>query len=117
MHWAFGKTTPTNAVDLNINAGDILYSEDLLEITNAMEFAYNEHGAQSIVVQLRGFAQPVRYHFSKLRLIINVNNNIYGVHCASNLLDRLRRHNLLKPHLVQTFSLNRINEPLAGFLV
>ncbi|KAJ7159313.1 hypothetical protein C8R43DRAFT_849756, partial [Mycena crocata] len=118
LQWMFDKSVPTDPVDINLSVGEFIpCSEDLHQITSAMEYAYHQHGARSVILQLAGMPQLVQYHLSKIRLITNVNNNNYGVRSASNLLVHMDHKRLLLPHLLHAFGLNRVNEPITGFFV
>ncbi|KAJ6453871.1 hypothetical protein C8R47DRAFT_939222, partial [Mycena vitilis] len=102
LRWEFDTRIPTDPQNVTLSCREMIPSlRDLLPITRAMEFAYpsDSGGARSI------------------RLMLNMNNNLYPIKSASNLLRHLEQNNLLLPHLVQTFAHTRVIEPLAGFYV
>ncbi|KAJ7435178.1 hypothetical protein FB451DRAFT_1464446, partial [Mycena latifolia] len=118
VQWFFDSTIPTNPSDIELAAGEFIPClDDLLQITKAMEFAYHQTSARSVIVQLVGMPNLICYHLSKIRLLVNVNNNVYGINSASAILVHLHAKKLLLSHLIHAFSLIRVNEPITGFLV
>ncbi|KAJ6453879.1 hypothetical protein C8R47DRAFT_242718, partial [Mycena vitilis] len=121
LRWEFDTRIPTDPQNVTLSCREMIPSlRDLLPITRAMEFAYpsDSGGARSVLIWFTSMPdRPVQYHLSKIRLMLNMNNNLYPIKSASNLLRHLEQNNLLLPHLVQTFAHTRVIEPLAGFYV
>jgi hypothetical protein len=67
--WVFDREVPTTNSDIIVATGEAVPClEDMLQITQAMEFAFSHHGARSVCLQLPGGV--VRYHLSKVRCVI-----------------------------------------------
>ncbi|KAJ7603176.1 hypothetical protein B0H17DRAFT_968784, partial [Mycena rosella] len=114
--WLFTPAIPTTISEIIVASDEeIPCLDDMLPITQAVEKAYVAEGARSICLQIG--EKIVRYHLSKIWLIVGVNNHIYNLHAASMLLARVESASLLLPDLIQDLKLNRFSEPLAGFLV
>ncbi|KAJ7667377.1 hypothetical protein B0H17DRAFT_1142782 [Mycena rosella] len=114
--WLFTPAIPTTISEIIVASDEeIPCLDDRLPITQAVEKAYVAEGARSICLQIG--EKIVRYHLSKIRLIVGVNNHIYNLHAASMLLARVESSSLLLPDLIQDLKLNHFSEPLAGFLV
>ena len=65
--WLFDKSIPMAIEDTLLAEGELIPClDDLLQMTNNMELAYNENGARSVVIQFAGMPQPVHYHLSKV---------------------------------------------------
>jgi hypothetical protein len=65
--WLFDKSIPTAVENTFLAEGELVPClDDLLQVTNNMEIAYNVHGAHSVVIQFAGMPQPVHYHLSKV---------------------------------------------------
>ncbi|KAJ7239683.1 hypothetical protein C8J57DRAFT_1245797 [Mycena rebaudengoi] len=95
QNWCWSDTVPTAATDIIVTAADTVPClEDLLPITQAAEDAFNEN-ARSICIRIKGKTQ--RYHFSKIRLIVNINNHAYNLQAVSCILDRVVSSFLLLP--------------------
>ncbi|KAF7356409.1 hypothetical protein MVEN_00973500 [Mycena venus] len=115
QNWCWSDTVPTAATDIIVTAADAVPClEDLLPITQAAEDAFHEN-ARSICVRIRGKTQ--RYHFSKIRLIVNINNHAYNLQAVSRILDRVVSSSLLLPDVIEEFKLCKFSEPLAGFCI
>ncbi|KAJ6518584.1 hypothetical protein DFH09DRAFT_1098413 [Mycena vulgaris] len=114
--WLFDRTVPTAISEIILNfAEEIPCLDDMLAITQAAEETFLQEGARSICLQIG--QKIVRYHLSKIRLIMGVNNQAYNLHAAASLLDHVQSASLLLPHLIEDLKLNRFSEPLAGFNV
>ncbi|KAJ7212901.1 hypothetical protein B0H12DRAFT_1242346 [Mycena haematopus] len=102
--WAWDPTEPTVFSEIIVALDeDIPCLEDMLPITQAAEAAYYKEGAHSVCIQIGN--KIVRYHLSKLRLILGVNNQAYNLAAAENLLDRVESAALLRPDLIDEFKL------------
>ncbi|KAK6984427.1 hypothetical protein R3P38DRAFT_3375110 [Favolaschia claudopus] len=115
--WNLDRTVPSAIAEIVVAAGEeIPCYHDLRPIFEILEKAFYDEGMSSVCLQI-GKQQIVRYHFSKLRLIVNYNNHEYNLLVAKRLLDRVHDSNLLSPNLIAELKLNRFAEPLAGFKV
>ncbi|KAJ7911299.1 hypothetical protein B0H13DRAFT_2272090 [Mycena leptocephala] len=107
---------PTAISEIIVAAGkDIPCLDDMYPITGAAETAYYKEGAHSVCLQIGN--RIVRYHLSKLRLILGVNKQMYNLAAAAGLLDGIVSGKLLLPNLIEEFKLNRFSEPPAEFNV
>ncbi|KAJ7906901.1 hypothetical protein B0H13DRAFT_1880125 [Mycena leptocephala] len=114
--WAWDRTEPTAISEIIVAAGkDIPCLDDMYPITGAAETAYYKEGAHSVCLQIGN--RIVRYHLSKLRLILGVNKQMYNLAAAAGLLDGIVSGKLLLPNLIEEFKLNRFSEPPAEFNV
>ncbi|KAJ6545322.1 hypothetical protein B0H19DRAFT_1307806, partial [Mycena capillaripes] len=114
-NWVFDTTEPTVASEKTLAIDEVIPClEDLLPITQVVESAYKE-GARAVCLQIG--EQFYRLHFSKLHLIIHVNNQSPNLEAASCLLDRVITASLLLPSLIEELKLTKFLEPLAGFHV
>jgi hypothetical protein len=63
--WDFTREVPIAVSEIIVAAGEFIPClDDLLPITQAMEFAFSQQGARSVCIQLPHGA--VRYHLSKV---------------------------------------------------
>ncbi|KAK6974200.1 SF3b1 domain-containing protein, partial [Favolaschia claudopus] len=138
--WNLDRTVPSAIAEIVVAAGEeIPCYHDLRPIFETLEKAFYNEGMSSLCLQILytferlsskkfiksclrdylqiGKQQIVRYHFSKLRLIVNYNNHEYNLLVAKRLLDHVHDSNLLSPNLIAELKLNRFAEPLAGFKV
>ncbi|KAJ7224534.1 hypothetical protein GGX14DRAFT_387210 [Mycena pura] len=92
--YIFDRTEPTAISEIILSPGEAIPGlEDLLPITQSAEDKFQK-GACSICLQLLGVG-TMRYHLSKLHLILGVNNQGYSLHATSLLLDRVSSATLL----------------------
>ncbi|KAF7345871.1 hypothetical protein MVEN_01609100 [Mycena venus] len=113
--WVFDREVPTSLEELTVSANEhIPCAEDMLPITREMESAFHR-GARSVCLNLPNGS--VRYHLSKIRLIINVNNHAANLAAAASLLNHVESSFLLLPDRIQELKGNKFMEPLAGFHV
>ncbi|KAF7369166.1 hypothetical protein MVEN_00243800 [Mycena venus] len=113
--WVFDREVPTSLEELTLSANEhIPCAEDMLPITREMESAFHR-GAHSVCLNLPNGS--VRYHLSKIRLIINVNKNVANLAAAASLLNHVESSFLLLPDRIQELKGNKFMEPLAGFHV
>ncbi|KAF7371796.1 hypothetical protein MVEN_00036300 [Mycena venus] len=85
---------PTAISEIIVAAGeDIPCLDDMYPITGAAEIAYYKEGTHSVCLQIGN--RIVRYHLSKLRLILGANNQMYNLAAAARLLDRIVSGKLL----------------------
>ncbi|KAF7362848.1 hypothetical protein MVEN_00634600 [Mycena venus] len=113
--WVFDREVPTSLEELTLSANEhIPCAEDMLPITREMESAFH-HGAHLVCLNLPNGS--VRYHLSKIRLIINVNNHVANLAAAASLLNHVESSFLLLPDRIQELKGNKFMEPLAGFHV
>ncbi|KAF7371978.1 hypothetical protein MVEN_00055800 [Mycena venus] len=113
--WVFDREVPTSLEELTVSANEhIPCAEDMLPITCEMESAFHR-GARSVCLNLPNGS--VRYHLSKIRLIINVNNHAANLAAAASLLNHVESSFLLLPDRIQELKGNKFMEPLAGFHV
>ncbi|KAJ7444729.1 hypothetical protein FB451DRAFT_1413115 [Mycena latifolia] len=114
--WVFDRTEPTVSGEITLAANETIpCGEDMYPITQAAEYAFYHEGARSICLQIG--QKIVRYHLSKIRLIMNVNNQACNLHAAACLLERVVASSLLLPALIEELKLNKFSEHLAGFHV
>ncbi|KAJ7916705.1 hypothetical protein B0H13DRAFT_2447578 [Mycena leptocephala] len=112
--WVFDREVPTTISEIIVATGEAVPClQDMLQITQTMDFAFSHHGARSVCLQLPGGV--VHYHLSKIRLIMNINNERYNLHLASSLLARVVSSSLLLPDIIEDFKGNKFAKPLAGF--
>ncbi|KAJ7511950.1 hypothetical protein B0H11DRAFT_2371455 [Mycena galericulata] len=93
---------------------DIPCLEDMFPITQAAELAFHNEGARSVCLQMGG--KIVRYHLSKIRLIMNVNNQSYNLHAISRVLDRVVSSSLL-PELIEELNSTFFASHSLGFML
>ncbi|KAJ6452558.1 hypothetical protein C8R47DRAFT_998072, partial [Mycena vitilis] len=106
---------PTASSEIAVAVGEAIPCiDDIYVLLKAAPDCYKA-GARSVVIQFG--SQIVRYHFSKLRIMLNIHNQAYNLHAATNILERVVSCCLLVPELIADFKLNRFCEPLAGFHV
>ncbi|KAJ7853270.1 hypothetical protein B0H14DRAFT_3450256 [Mycena olivaceomarginata] len=96
--WVWDHTEPTAIPEIVITPGN--------------QFLYTAH---SVCVQIG--TKTIRYHLSKLRLIVAANNQTYNLIAVANLLGCVVSAPLLLPELIEEFRLSPFSEPLAGFHV
>ncbi|KAJ7914655.1 hypothetical protein B0H13DRAFT_1872777 [Mycena leptocephala] len=106
---AWDRTEPATSSEIVVAAEEAIpCSEDLYPITKAAEETYKKEGARSVCIQIG--QKVVRYHLSKLRLIIGLNNQIYNLFTAANLLNRVVSASLLHPELIEDFKLRHADQ-------
>ncbi|KAJ6524677.1 hypothetical protein DFH09DRAFT_1329286 [Mycena vulgaris] len=112
--WVFDCAVPTAVSEIIVAAGEAVPClEDIFPITQVAESAFNEQGARSVCIQIG--PNYARYHLSKIRLILSINNHTFNVQAASNLLQRVVTSSLLLPHFIEEFKNHKFTEPLSGF--
>ncbi|KAJ7111210.1 hypothetical protein C8R46DRAFT_874536, partial [Mycena filopes] len=113
--WCFDSNEPASAASTVVQPGEVVpHADDLLPISRCMESAYAE-GSRSVVVTLGETA--VAYHFSKIRLLLAINNNQPAVLGARSLYAHITASNILLPLDLDRFRAMRIRAPVAGFQV
>ncbi|KAJ6522750.1 hypothetical protein B0H19DRAFT_1277240 [Mycena capillaripes] len=117
--WVFDQTVPTSISEIILGIDEeIPCLDDILPITQAVEQAFCQEGARSVCVQIG--QRIVRYHLSKIHLILGVNNQTYNLEAAASILQKVTSGSqgaLLLPELIEQLKLNKYAEPLAGFHV
>ncbi|KAJ7619903.1 hypothetical protein DFH06DRAFT_1010794 [Mycena polygramma] len=118
----FDRQVPTLNQELEVGAGEkIPHITDLLRVTREVETAYADQNrkARSVWLELKINGKPcsVRYHFSKLRLVINICNNFPHIQQAAALFLHLRNSDILAPNWVNALGTNRMHEPVQGFQI
>ncbi|KAJ6473892.1 hypothetical protein C8R45DRAFT_1103560 [Mycena sanguinolenta] len=114
--WVFEPYVPTSLSEKTLGSGEVVpCAADMLPITESMELAFNNLGARSVTLELPNGS--VRYHFSKIRLVININNQAENLAAAAHILDHVDSSLLLLPDAVDELRKIKISEPLAGFHV
>ncbi|KAJ7087023.1 hypothetical protein C8R43DRAFT_1173898, partial [Mycena crocata] len=112
--WLFDRTEPTDASEYVIGSSEVIPCvDDMYPITKLVEEAFYKEGARSICLEFGG--NFFRYHLSKIRLIMNVNNQSYNLRAASGILRRVVASSLLPADLIAELKSNKCSEPLAGF--
>ncbi|KAJ7447813.1 hypothetical protein FB451DRAFT_1054229, partial [Mycena latifolia] len=120
VFFEFDTTVPTSETEILIGDGEIIpHIRDLLRLTQVMESAYNNQNARSAWLTLKSNNQSynVRYHFSKIRLIVSICNNFPHINQAAALIGHLRSSLILEPHWIDVFSASHIHDPIQGFQV
>ncbi|KAJ7653251.1 hypothetical protein DFH06DRAFT_994401, partial [Mycena polygramma] len=116
--WCFSNDIPTTATGNVIQPGErIPRLQDLLPISRDMERAFTD-GARSVDIVLNvGGGQRVntQFHFSKIRLLIAVNNNHAAILGAQNLLQHIVDSALLSPADLERFRALHIFGSIFGF--
>ncbi|TFK17223.1 hypothetical protein FA15DRAFT_605543, partial [Coprinopsis marcescibilis] len=115
--WTFDPDTPTNMAAMEVDEGKAIpSSRDLHPIVSQMERAYNE-GSRSVVITLTtgGRTKNLVYHFMKIRLCVNVNNNHGPITQAKDIFTRLS--SLLSPLLRLKLGQSCICSQIQGFMV
>ncbi|KAJ7750636.1 hypothetical protein B0H16DRAFT_1419803, partial [Mycena metata] len=113
--WCFDSNEPASASSTLVQPGEVVpHMDDLLPISRAMELAYAK-GSQSVVVTFDGIA--VIYHFSKIRLLLVINNNRPAIIGARSLYSHIIASNILLPSDLDHFKTLRIRAPVTGFQV
>ncbi|KAJ7189968.1 hypothetical protein GGX14DRAFT_408419 [Mycena pura] len=113
--FVFAPFEPTAIDEILVTAGEAVPClEDLLPITQEFEEAYNK-GARSVYFRIGD--ESKRYHFSKIRLFININNQSFPLMYAAAMLDRVVSYSLLLPAVIEELKQCHYTEPLAGFHV
>ncbi|KAK6984492.1 hypothetical protein R3P38DRAFT_2575894 [Favolaschia claudopus] len=115
--WNWDQTVPVTIPETIVSSREEIPSmADMQPIMADAKQAFYQLGVNSVCIQFKSGA-IVRYHFSKLRLIVGANNQDYNFRLMSRLLARVERESLLSPALFEELKLNRFAEPLAGFSV
>ncbi|KAK6997275.1 SF3b1 domain-containing protein [Favolaschia claudopus] len=115
--WNWDQTVPVTIPETIVSSREEIPSmADMQPIMADAKQAFYELRVNSVCIQFKSGA-IVRYHFSKLRLIVGANNQDYNFRLMSRLLARVERESLLSPALFEKLKLNRFSEPLAGFSV
>ncbi|KAJ6512374.1 hypothetical protein DFH09DRAFT_862125, partial [Mycena vulgaris] len=116
MGWCFDNNEPGSAAGTLVQPGEIVpHADDLLPISRMMEAAYLG-GSRSVAVNLLG-EHRVTYHFSKIRLLLVINNNRAAVFSARSLYNYISANQILLPPELERFQSLCIREPIAGFQV
>ncbi|KAJ7602405.1 hypothetical protein DFH06DRAFT_1023800, partial [Mycena polygramma] len=118
----FDRQVPTLNQELEVGAGEHIPNiSDLLRVTREVEAAYADRHrkARSVWLELKINNKPcsVRYHFSKLRLVINICNNFPHIQQAAALLLHFRTSAILTPDWGNALGTNRMHEPVQGFQI
>ncbi|KAJ7906954.1 hypothetical protein B0H13DRAFT_1618960, partial [Mycena leptocephala] len=115
--WVFTREVPIAVSEIIVAAGEFIPClDDLLPITQAMEFAFSQQG-RALSVFSYPTAQCATICQKYIRLALNLNNQVNNLHLMSDLLDRVIKSSLLLPNLIDEFKRNKFTEPLAGFLL
>ncbi|KAJ7696330.1 hypothetical protein B0H14DRAFT_2243354, partial [Mycena olivaceomarginata] len=117
--WCFSNEIPTTAAGTVIQPGEhIPCMQDLLPIARKMEKAFQD-GARSVslVLNVDSEHRALQFHFSKIRLLISINNNHSAVFGARNLFQHIVSSNLLSSASLERFGGSRIYTPIAGFKI
>ncbi|KAF8164629.1 hypothetical protein K438DRAFT_1617247, partial [Mycena galopus ATCC 62051] len=131
--FVFTPDAPTLIAEIAVTAGEAVPClDDLLCITQGLEEAYN-HGARAVIITVGNelknyYFSKVRSDsqkksnlflnlFSKIRLLMNINNQALPLMWAAATLDRVVSSSLLLPAIINEFKQCKYSEPLAGFHV
>ncbi|KAJ6596406.1 hypothetical protein DFH09DRAFT_905265, partial [Mycena vulgaris] len=118
--WCFSNEVPATASGTLVQPGEVIPCfHDLHPITREMERVFAD-GARSVDVVLNygdGHRTGLRYHFSKIRLLIAINNHRPAIAGARSLYQHIISHNLLSSQDVEQFSGLPIDTPISGFQV
>ncbi|KAJ7939416.1 hypothetical protein B0H13DRAFT_1850712 [Mycena leptocephala] len=120
LSFRFDTQVPTAEDEIAVGeAENIPHISDLLAVTRAVESAYTDRHARSVwlTMTFNGKTCTACYHFSKLRLVINICNNFPHIKQAAALLLHFRTSAILDPSWINAFGTNRIHEPVQGFQV
>ncbi|KAJ6502045.1 hypothetical protein C8R45DRAFT_819125 [Mycena sanguinolenta] len=114
--WCFSDEIPASASGTVVQPGECIPSvEDLLPITREMEKAFRNGACSvSLVMNVDGQHHTLQFHFSKICLLISINNNHSAVLGARKLFQHVRSLNLLSPANLEQFSRSHIFAPIAG---
>ncbi|KAJ7713760.1 hypothetical protein DFH07DRAFT_711052, partial [Mycena maculata] len=115
----FDAEVPTSEEEIIVVAAEnIPHIADLLEVTKGLESAYDV-GAHAVWLDLsvNGHRSSVRYHFSKLRLVINICNNFPHIKNAAEILLHIEESGILHPHWIELFGTEHIHATIHGFQV
>ncbi|KAJ7465199.1 hypothetical protein FB451DRAFT_1179375 [Mycena latifolia] len=113
--WCLDNDEPSSAAGTLVQPGEVVpHAEDLLPISRIMEGAYLE-GSRSVIVQFGEY--QAGYHFSKIRLLLAINNNKPAISSAHSLYIHITANNILLPPELERFQSLRIREPISGFQV
>ncbi|KAJ7615825.1 hypothetical protein FB45DRAFT_757653, partial [Roridomyces roridus] len=115
--WCFSNEIPTSATGVVVIHGELIPpTKDLLPIARGMEQAYkNGSRSVSLLLCIEGLSYSVQFHFSKIRLLLLINNNRPAVVGAQNLYHHLSSHDILPPSTVEQFGCLSIFAPIFGF--
>ncbi|KAJ6566253.1 hypothetical protein B0H19DRAFT_1257510 [Mycena capillaripes] len=114
QRWVYDRFEPDAVLETILTANEAAPCLDnMLSITQQMEAAFYEQGARSVCLQLGN--DYFRYHLSKIRLVMNVNNHAPNLGAASDILSRVVSSSLLLPEHIEEFKHTKFAEPLAGF--
>ncbi|KAJ7624629.1 hypothetical protein FB45DRAFT_751843, partial [Roridomyces roridus] len=119
QRWCFSNETPTTASGVVILPGELIPPlKDLLPITRDLESAF-QNGSRSVTLLLNvgGSASALHLHFSKIRLLITINNNRSAVLGAQNLYRHILSNALLSPEDIERFGRLSIFAPVVGFRI
>ncbi|KAJ7784245.1 hypothetical protein B0H16DRAFT_1296065 [Mycena metata] len=115
--WSFNANVPATASGTLVQPGEYIpYLQDLLPISRKMEPAF-AIGMRSvdIILVIDGQRTVVQYHFSKIRLLIAINNNQGAVSAGRSLVNHIVANNILSPPDLERFHDLPILSPIYGF--
>ncbi|KAF7372284.1 hypothetical protein MVEN_00088100 [Mycena venus] len=117
--WCFSNDIPTTAAGTVIQPGEhIPRFQDLHPIVREIEKAFAD-GARSVslVLNVGGQRYDFQFHFSKIRLLVAINDNYPAVLRAHNVFRHTISNNLLSSTALDNFGGLRIFAPIAGFKI
>ncbi|KAJ7801991.1 hypothetical protein B0H14DRAFT_2385922, partial [Mycena olivaceomarginata] len=117
--WCFSSDIPTTAAGTVIRPGEhIPHLQDLYPIVREMEKAFSD-GARSVILVLNvdGQRHDFQLHFSKIRLLVAINNNYPAILGARNVFQHTISNNLLSSTALNNFGGLRIFAPITGFKI
>ncbi|KAJ7785370.1 hypothetical protein DFH07DRAFT_726414 [Mycena maculata] len=118
-HWCFSNEVPTTASGTLIQPGELIPRvQDLLPISREMQQAFAAgYRSVDVVLNHAGHRTGLCYHFSKIRLLIAINNHHAAVLAAGALYQHVITSNLLSSADAERFGNSRITTPISGFQV
>ncbi|KAJ7672935.1 hypothetical protein B0H17DRAFT_910645, partial [Mycena rosella] len=117
--WCFSDETTYTASGTLVQPGELIPCiQDLLPIARQMEQAFG-NGMRSVDVCLNynGRKDGSKYLFSKIRLLIAINNQRAAVLGARSLFQHINSNNLLSPVDLERFGDLCISAPISGFQI
>ncbi|KAF5329147.1 hypothetical protein D9611_013180 [Ephemerocybe angulata] len=115
--WVFDRMVPDSELASKVLPGEVIPClADLVPIMAKLEGAFGD-GFRSLVAAfcIDGVERTVVYHFRKIRLFINVNNNLKPVQLSKALFEHVGDAELLSPALRQRLRNIPIHTPISGF--
>ncbi|KAJ7097418.1 hypothetical protein C8R44DRAFT_643605, partial [Mycena epipterygia] len=117
--WCFSSDVPATAAGTLVQPGEVIPClQDLLPISREMQQAFTD-GSRSVDVVLNHEGQRMgfRYHFSKIRLLIAINNYHPAVVGARSLYRHVIANGLLLSSDLERLGDLCIDAPISGFHV